>query len=131
MKILYMIQFLTPLLERRIKINTEPETEEIDDVLSQMSWNMSDQDPRTRQRQGHGQVKTRGRTGTRTRPDLTFKDYPLLWGRYRTASATWKQKPGSPTPEASQEDLLPMPKGPGEPVPVLSMDSIPNPWGTW
>ena len=33
MKILYMIQFLTPLLERRIKINTEPETEEIDDVL--------------------------------------------------------------------------------------------------
>ena len=30
---LYMIQFLTPLLERRIKINTEPETEEIDDVL--------------------------------------------------------------------------------------------------
>ena len=69
-------------------------------LISQMSWNMSDQDPRTRQRQGHGQVKTRGRTGTRTRPDLTFKDYPLLWGRYRTASATWKQKPGSPTPRS-------------------------------
>ena len=68
--------------------------------ISQMSWNMSDQDPRTRQRQGYGQVKTRGRTGTRTRPDLTFKDYPLFWGRYRTASATWKQKPGSPTPRS-------------------------------
>lgn len=66
-----------------------PETEEIDDVLSEMSWNMSDQDPRTHQRQGHGQVKTRGWTGTGTRPDLTFKDYPLLWGRYRAASATW------------------------------------------